>query len=338
MDHLYKTVFLVVFSLFSTTISTANVNITTTPVVHDLAIIGSGIAGLTAAITAANSRLHNIIVFEGERPGGLLLGVQNVINWPGTLIGHGPTIISTMQEHAEKLGVKFSTDSITSISLDQRPFVMTTEQGDSIQAHTIIIATGSDYKKLGCPGEEFYLGKGIAICTLCDGPLFAGKRVAVIGSNNIAFEKALYMTRFTPDIRIIFASPEPHASPALVTKARQRNIKIIPNTRVLDILGNENHVTHMTLSENGTHYSMEIDGIVIAIGLVPNTAVIPDAVHRTETGHISCNRLAETNIPGIFVAGTVCNGEYIQALPAAAGGFTAAAQAEKYLAKLRKIK
>ncbi len=299
-------------------------------------ILGSGPAGLTAAIYAARLGL-NPLVIEGPIPGGQLTGTSFVENWPGTVHIQGSSLMDQMRAHALSFKVRFAEGIITKISGTMPLFTITTNKNTSFTSKSIIIATGSLPRTLKCPGEEMYWGKGISTCTSCDGPLFVNKRVVIVGGGNSALEYALFLERFTTKITIV------HELDSLTASDKQMrdnvlnspHIQIIYNSTIHSIKGDGDHVTSIIVTHQKENQTQELatDGIFLAIGQIPSTAFLNSYLELTPSHYIALKENSLTSIVGIFAAGDVADARYRQAITAAGMGCMAALDAYNYLKK-----
>ena len=302
---------------------------------HKLIIIGSGPAGLTAAIYAARADLQPIL-FEGDKPGGQLMGTSLVENWPGYDEIMGPVLMLKMRAQAEKLGTIFKSEFI--IKLEKKDIFILTTNKQTYLADAVIIATGSNYKKLNCPGEDLYWGKGVTTCAVCDGAFYRNKPVAIIGGGDTAMEDALFMTKFTDQITIIHILDKLTASKVLQKRVLEnKNIKIIYNSLVIKYTGDNQHLKSLTYKNLQTNQEsiLLVDASFTAIGLKPNADFLPPEVQKTTYGHIVTQfESTRTSLPGLFAAGDVVDAIYRQAITSAGSGCKAALDAEKYLSNL----
>ncbi len=310
---------------------------------HKLVIVGSGPAGLTAAIYAARANLKPVII-EGTAPGGQLMGTTYVENWPGEKSILGPKLMMNMREHAEHFGTEFISGDLTSIDFSQRPFTLKIDDGKEIKAECLIIATGAIPNKLGCPGEDTYWGSGVTTCAVCDGAFYPDKNVVIVGGGDTAMEDASFLKKFTKKITIIQISESLTASYAMQQRVlNDPDITIIYNSTVTEIHGGSDagnkHVTGITVEnkKTGEKKKLEADGVFIAIGLKPNTKPFADHLHVDKGGYIQVKNNTNTSIEGVFAAGDVFDYRYKQAVTSAASGCMAALDAQRYLAELDKI-
>lgn len=304
--------------------------------IEKLAIIGSGPAGLTAALYAARAGLEPI-VFEGHKPGGQLMDTALIENWPGYPAISGTQLIETLKNHALLAGARFIQQEITSVNFTSSPLILTTEDGTMIKAQSTIIATGATAKRLYCPGEDIFWGNGISTCTLCDGALYKNKRVVIVGGGNTAIENALFLKRFTDKITIIQIHDTLKVSQATMEKIiNDASINIIYNSTVTKFIGTDNKLTQIEISDIKTKQRiyLDVDGIFLAIGLSPNTDLFCDQLECLPSGHIKVHENVKTSVLGVFVAGDAQDMLYRQAIVSAGFGSMAAIEAEKYLQQL----
>lgn len=301
--------------------------------IHKLIIIGSGPAGLTAAIYAARANLKPLLI-EGSTPGGQLMGTSYVENWPGEKSILGPRLMMNMREHAEQFGTQFIAEKVISVNFAQRPFTLTTDAGTIFQAHSVIIATGAVPNRLGCPGEDQYWGSGVTTCAVCDGAFYPDKKVLVVGGGDTAMEDASFLKKFTNKISIVQISESLTASHAMQQRViNDPDIQIQYNSTVTAIHGNGTHVTGATIVNNKTNEetTIDIDGIFIAIGLKPNTKPFEGHLELNKWGYIQVTNNTNTSVEGVFAAGDVFDYRYRQAITSAGSGCMAALDAERYL-------
>lgn len=303
--------------------------------INELIIIGSGPAGLTAAIYAARAKLNPILI-AGPNPGGQLINTTYVENWPGEKSILGADLMLKIKEHALHFGTQFINKSVTKVDFLTNPFTIWTDEQPALYAKAVIIATGANPKKLGCPGEEQYWSKGVSTCAICDGSLYYEKQIIVVGGGDTAMEDALFLTRFDNKIIIVQINDQLTASKIMQDRVLTHpNIKIIYNSTVSEIAGDTHQVTHAVITniKNQKLQKLKVDAIFIAIGLSPVTNIFKEQVDINHFGHINETH-TKTNIPGIFAAGDVCDSKYRQAITSAGFGCMAALQAERYLAGL----
>ncbi len=299
---------------------------------HKLIIIGSGPAGLTAAIYAARANLNPLVV-NGKHPGGQLMGTSYVENWPGEMRILGPQLMGKMQEHAAHFGTQFLDETVMHVALNQIPFSLKTDKKE-LSADALIIATGASPKRLQCPGEDQYWGKGVTTCAVCDGAFYKDKKVIIVGGGDTAMEDASFMLNFTKDITIVHILDKLTASHAMQEKVvANPDIKIIYNSTVSTIEGDGNHVTGVTITHQTSKKSenVPVSAVFVAIGLNPNVQAFKGQLALNKFGFIEVHDETRTSVPGVFVAGDVADYRYRQAITSAGAGCMAALDAEKYL-------
>ena len=310
-----------------------------------LLILGSGPAGYTAAVYAARANLEPVLV-TGLEKGGQLTTTTDVDNWPGDSDGlQGPALMERMEAHARRFDTDIVFDYIKSVDLSQRPFRLLGDSQKTYVADAIIIATGASAKYLGLPSERAYMGKGVSACATCDGFFYKGRAVAVVGGGNTAVEEALYLANIASQVTLIHRRDTFRAEKILVKKLMQKvesgQIRLVLNSVVEEILGNESGVTHVRVKQNpdGSTREIPVHGVFIAVGHTPNTQLFEGklAMHN---GYLqvqggSLGNATQTSIPGVFAAGDVADSIYRQAVTSAGTGCMAALDAEKYLDTLK---
>lgn len=310
---------------------------------HQLIILGSGPAGYTAAIYAARANLKPVMI-TGLQQGGQLMTTTDVDNWPGSFPDlQGPALMENMRQHVEKLAVPMIFDQITAVNLKQNPFTLTGDDAE-YTCDALIIATGASARYLGLSSEEKYKGKGVSACATCDGFFYRNKRVIVIGGGNTAVEEALYLSNIASHVTLVHRRDSLRAEKMLqdklMNKVKEGKMHIEWNSTIAEILGDDKKVTGVLLqdTEYSTYKSLETDGVFIAIGHTPNTAIFQDQLDMKEGYLLIKSGLqgaaTATNIPGVFAAGDVADSIYRQAVTSAGFGCMAALDAEKYLDRL----
>lgn len=305
--------------------------------VHKIIVLGAGPAGLTAALYAARSNLAPL-VFQGPTPGGQLMGTSLVENWPGTISIMGPELMKNMRDQALKYAADIRDETIVQANLGTYPFTLTSNTNTTYSCRSLIIATGATPKRLDCPGEATYWGKGITTCAVCDGALYQGKKVIVVGGGDTAMEDASFMTKFTDDITVVHILDKLTASAVMQKRVLENpQIKIIYTSTITAINGNGNHVTDVTIQNVHTKQSVQekTDAVFVAIGLKPHTAIFTGQIDLNPYGYIRVHENSHTSVPGVFAAGDVCDDRYKQAITAAGGGCMAALDAERYLSGIQ---
>lgn len=306
---------------------------------HKVIILGSGPAGLTAALYAGRALLEPLVL-EGPEPGGQLTITTEVENYPGFPEGiQGPELIEKLREQARKFGARFVRESPTAVELTRYPFRIVTE-GKEYLALSLIIATGARAKKLGVKGEKEFTGKGVSSCATCDGFFFRNQRVIVVGGGDSAMEEALFLTRFASEVTIVHRRDRLRASPIMQERARAHpKIHFLWDTVVEEILGDEDKGVTGVLLKNlktGEMTHKEVEGVFVAIGHEPNTSLFRGQLDMDEQGYLRVKEpTSATNIPGIFAAGDVHDPHYRQAITAAGAGCRAALDAERWLSALK---
>lgn len=303
--------------------------------VHNLIIIGSGPAGLTAGIYAARANLAPLII-DGPKPGGQLMGTSTVDNWPGTPGILGPTLMQQIRDHAQQMGCTFKSGEIKKVNFKQQPLSIWTAKDEELKTEAIIIASGATPKRLGCPGEDEYWGKGITTCAVCDGAFYKDKPVIIVGGGDSAMEDASFMLRYTNDITIVQNLDSLTASAAMQEKVvGKKEITILYESTVTQIFGDGQHVTEVEITNLKTKEKIKkkTGAVFIAIGLNPNTGPFKNQIDMYENGYIIVENHTKTSVKGVFAAGDVHDFRYRQAITAAGAGCMAALDAERYLKK-----
>ena len=296
-------------------------------------IIGSGPAGLTAAIYTARANLSPLLI-EGWQSGGQLTTTTEVENYPGFAKGiMGPELMKETRTQAERFGTEFLTGDVTAVDLAQRPFTLTIDGERTIQAQTVIIATGASAIPIGIKNESRLTGHGVSTCATCDGFFFKGKELIVVGGGDSALEEASFLTKFATKVSIVHRRDKLRASKIMQDRAlHNEKISFIWNTVVEDILGSE-VVTGARLKNvvTGKIADVPCAGVFVAIGHRPNTALFAGQIDMDEKGYIRTQRGTATNVPGVFAAGDVQDSTYRQAVTAAGSGCMAAIDVERFL-------
>jgi thioredoxin reductase (NADPH) len=300
-------------------------------------IIGSGPAGLSAAIYGARAGMQPIVV-QGLQPGGQLTITTDVENYPGFReVIQGPWLMQEMQAQAEHVGTRMLWDTITEVDLSGHPFRAVGDSGDIYEGDTLVIATGAQAKWLGVPGEQELSGKGVSACATCDGFFYRGKKVVVIGGGNTAVEEALYLTNHSQDVTLIHRRDSLRAEKILQDRLfAHPNIKVLWNKAVDHFIGGDGGLTGVALKDTVTgEASIEpTDGGFVAIGHAPSTELFKDKLEVDGGGYLIVEPgTPKTAIPGVFACGDVMDHTYRQAVTAAGTGCMAALDAERYLAE-----
>ena len=304
---------------------------------ENILIIGSGSAGLTAAIYASRAGFKPLVL-TGIQPGGQLTITTDVENYPGYEdVIQGPWLMEQMQKQAENVGARIEFDLMTNIDTENWPFNVITDSGKEIIAETIIIATGAQARWLGLESEEKYNGKGVSACATCDGFFFKNKNVAVIGGGNTAVEEALYLSNLCKKVTLVHRRKELRAEKILQSRLiNKSNIEILWEKKVEEFLGDGLGVNGLKLSstKDSSSSEIEVDGVFVAIGHDPSTAIFKDKIKLDKDNYVITDKGGtNTSVPGIFAAGDCVDKIYRQAVTAAGMGCMAALDAEKWLAE-----
>ena len=300
---------------------------------RNLIILGGGPAGLTAAIYAARANLAPLVI-EGNEAGGQLMITTLVENYPGFEEAiMGPALMQSMRKQAERVGAEFITEDVTAVDLRHRPFAVTTQSGRRFDGRTLIVATGASAKMLGVPGETRLIGRGVSTCATCDGFFFRKKDVVVVGGGDSAMEEALYLANLARSVTIVHRRDTLRASKIMQERAMKHPaIRFVWNAAVEDILGNG--VVHSVLLRNLKTAELTerpTDGVFVAIGHVPNTALFAGQLDLDAAGYVVLRTRSMTSVEGVFAAGDVHDHTYRQAITAAGFGCVAAIDVERWL-------
>ncbi|MGH2452649.1 MAG: thioredoxin-disulfide reductase [bacterium] len=301
--------------------------------IRNVIVLGGGPAGLTAAIYAARANLRPLVI-EGGEAGGQLMLTTLVENYGGFADGiMGPDLMAAMRTQAERVGAEFLTEDATRVDLSQRPFRVTTQSGMEVRARAVIVATGASAKMLGLPSEGKLLGRGVSTCATCDGFFFRNQDVIVVGGGDSAMEEALYLANMTRAVTVVHRRDVLRASKIMQERARKHpRIDFIWNAEVADILGGEKvRGVRLRDTRSGDITERPIDGIFVAIGHRPNTALFKGQLTMDPNGYLVPQSGTRSNVAGVFLAGDVHDHTYRQAVTAAAFGCMAAMDAERWL-------
>jgi thioredoxin reductase (NADPH) len=297
-------------------------------------IIGSGPAGLTAAIYAARANLTPLVI-EGYEAGGQLMITTMVENWPGHRDGiMGPALMEELRAQALRFGAEIVQGQVSAVDLGTRPFSVRTDEA-AYTADALIVATGASARWLGLPAEKALVGRGVSSCATCDGAFFRNQPIAVVGGGDTALEEALFLTRFASEVTLVHRRDKLRASKIMQDKAHANpKIRFAWNTVVEDIADvAKGEVTGMSLRNvaTGERSELAVNGVFVAIGHSPNTALFAKQLEMNPSGYILTHSGTRTSVPGVFAAGDVQDHVYRQAITAAGTGCMAAIDAEKYL-------
>lgn len=302
--------------------------------IENVIIIGSGPAGLTAAVYTARARLEPLMI-EGEEAGGQLMITTEIENYPGFEHGiAGPDLISVMRKQAGRFGTRFITKNVSKVDFSSRPFKVYVGS-DVHEAHSVIISTGASARLIGLPSEKQYMSRGVSACATCDGAFFRNMEVGVVGGGDTAMEEANFLTRFASKVYIIHRSENYRASKIMLDRAKKNpKIEFLHNTVVEEVLGDGKSVNALKLKNIRSNdvYEKPIQGLFVAIGHQPNTKLFGGVLDMNEAGYlITKTGTTYTNIEGVFAAGDVQDPHYRQAITAAGTGCMAAIDCERWL-------
>jgi thioredoxin reductase (NADPH) len=300
---------------------------------HNVTIIGSGCAGLTAAIYAARADLKPLIL-EGHEPGGQLSLTTHVENFPGFPDGiMGPELIENMRTQAMRFGAEFKAGTVTEVDLTGRPFKVIAGK-DVYETRSLIVAAGASARLLGLKGEKELIGRGVSTCATCDGYFFRTKPIAVVGGGDSAMEESTFLTKHASKVYLIHRRDEFRASKIMIDRAKANpKVEFVTPYVVDDILAPEGLVNGVRLHNVATGQKRElaVDGVFVAIGHDPNSIVFRGKLEMDENGYLIPRHGSLSNVPGVFIAGDVQDHRYRQAVTAAGSGCMAALDAEKFL-------
>jgi thioredoxin reductase (NADPH) len=301
---------------------------------NNVIVIGSGCAGLTAAIYAGRANLKPLVI-DGYEPGGQLTLTTMVENFPGFPDGIlGPDLIENMRKQAQRFGAEFKAGAITDVDLSKRPFKISAGN-DVFETRALIIASGASARMIGLESERKLVGHGVSTCATCDGYFFRGKEIAVVGGGDTAMEESNFLTKFASRVHLLHRRPEFRASKIMLDRAKSNDkIRMVTPVVIEDIADvSKGGVESVKLRNTQTNEitTLPVEGVFIAIGHDPNTKVFRGKLDMDENGYLITHHGSQTNVPGVFAAGDVQDHHYRQAVTAAGSGCMAAIDAEKYL-------
>lgn len=300
--------------------------------VYDVIVIGAGPAGLAAGIYGKRAGYNILVLDTSSISGGQILNTYEVDNYPGIPGVSGTELAEAMKKHCEKLGVEFARGRVTSIVDNGETKELVTKK-ETFQTKTVIIATGATNRKLGCPGEDEFSGMGVSYCATCDGAFFKDKVVAVVGGGDVALEDAAYLARTCKKVYLIHRRDEFRGAVVLQNQIKSLdNVELVLDSTVESIIGNDS-VEKLLIKNKKTNEEreLEVDGVFIAVGTVPNTKTISGLPSLDERGYIVADETCETNIPGVFAAGDVRTKQLRQVITATADGANAITSITNYL-------
>ena len=300
--------------------------------IYDIIVIGSGPAGLTAAIYSSRAKMSTLVI-GGAAWGGQLMLTSEVENFPGFPNGVlGPDLMAKMRAQAEHFGAKITFENVTAVDFSSRPFKISVGD-ESFEAKAVIIATGASAKWLGLPSEARLRGRGVSACATCDAPFFRDKKAVVVGGGDTALDEALALSKYAREVTIVHRRDQLRASKTLQDRVLANNrINFIWNSVVVNILGNDRvEGARLKNTQTGEESTLATDAVFVAIGHKPNTDVFKGQLDIDEKGYIIAHNETKTSVEGVFVAGDNQDKRYMQAVTAAGAGCKAALDAEKYM-------
>jgi thioredoxin reductase (NADPH) len=308
--------------------------------IHEVVIIGSGPAGLTAALYAARANLEPVLiegVVDGGPTGGQLTLTTDVENFPGFPDGiMGPELIQNMREQAARFGTRYLTEDVVEAHIEQQPITLKTASGQTIQTRSLIVATGAKPRRLEVPGEDELWGAGVSACATCDGFFFRDKHVVVVGGGDSAMEEAIFLTKFASKVTVVHRRDALRASVILQERAfKNDRIEFVWNATVSRVNGENGLLSSLTLTDTvtGEQRDLAADGLFLAIGHIPNTWLFDGVLETDDEGYLVVDEpTTATNVPGVFACGDVMDHTYWKAVTAAGTGCRAAIDTERYLA------
>lgn len=302
---------------------------------YDVIILGSGPAGLAAAIYASRADLKAAVIEKEMISGGQIINTYEVDNYPGMPGIGGFDLATKFREHSDRLGTAYITGEVERIESEEDRKKLTLKDGSVYESKSVVISTGAGHRKLGVPGEEKFTGAGVSYCATCDGAFFRGKKVVVVGGGDVAVEDAIFLARMCEKVYVVHRRDSFRAAKVLAQNLKQKeNVEILWDTVVEEIEG-EDKVTQVRLRNVKTEEEsfLEADGVFIAVGILPNSEVFRGLVEMDQSGYIVADETCATSVPGIFAAGDVRTKMLRQVVTAAADGANAITSVEKYLAE-----
>ncbi len=299
---------------------------------HDVAIVGGGIAGLSAALVARQIGLSTIVI-DPLLGGGQLVNIDRIDNYPGLEAAKGSEVGPQLAGQVMGSGAVFDITTATGITCGSDSFTLSLDRGGTVTARAVVIAVGSQVRFAGLPGEEEYRGRGVSYCAVCDGPFFAGKSVVVAGGGDSAADEAVHLATLARHVVLVHPGVEMQAMASGRERVSAReNVRRVAGARVVAILGGSDGVTGARIrEESGAEQTLPADGVFLYTGLEPNTAFLRGVVAMDENGHIAVNHALKTDVPGIFAAGDIRQGSARLLIAAAGDGASAAVRAAEWL-------
>ncbi|NLK21761.1 MAG: thioredoxin-disulfide reductase [Epulopiscium sp.] len=298
---------------------------------YDMIIIGAGPAGMAAAIYAGRAKL-NVIMFEKEFVGGQVSKTYEVANYPGIADVIGPELALKMQDHAKEYGIEPIVEEVIEIQAEGKIKRVKTKS-NIYEAKTLLLGMGATWRELGVPGEKELKAKGVSYCATCDGAFFNGKNTVVVGGGNTGVEDATLLAKFSPKVYLVQDLPELTAQKILQDNLRSlENVEILTNHQVIEVLG-DNKVSGLKIKnkETGKERVLDVEGIFVAVGMIPNSDIAKEKVKINDWGYIQANENCETNVPGVYAIGDIREKKLRQIITATADGAIAVSAAEKYI-------
>jgi alkyl hydroperoxide reductase subunit F len=299
---------------------------------YDLIILGAGPAGMTAAVYAARKQIDVLVITQNV--GGQTTWSSDIENYLGFRLISGPELVAKFEEHMSTFGIPREFARVTRLTRPGPAFRVETEDGGTFTARAVIVATGKSPRTLGVPGEKQFTSRGVTYCATCDGPLFAGKNVAVVGGGNSGLDAAIQLMKICPKVYIVEVEEKLRADEVMVSQARAaENVEILTGTSVTEILGDQ-FVNAVMVTSGGEARRLDVEGVFVEVGLIPNSDLVRGVVRLNPIGEIPVDCAARTGIPGLYAAGDVTDVPEKQIIIAAGDGAKAALGAYSYLVRL----